>query len=212
MIIGLLLWPGMLPADDWKLRVDETGIQVYQQHRHPQFRQWHTLGLVRLNVSPAAVMALLRDLSACSQWLYGCLSAQELPGDLLRMVFEGPLWFKDRDVVFRTEWVYLPVTRQWLIQVINQADQHPSKNRRVERLHSFSASWLLTEVSAEVTHVSYELYMDPGLAVRAGVNRYNRDAVYLTIAAMRELLKDSTYQQAGELPWEDHQSVRSDRD
>ena len=190
-LLLVLISPGSLQAADWLLKTDQQGIQVYQQHRHPQFRQWHTLGQVRVAASAEAVLALLRKVEACSEWLYGCLSGEHTADGLVHMVFAGPLWFKDRDVVFSTERMYVPQTGQWLIEAHNQADKHPVKDRRVRRILNFSASWVITPVTEHSTHVSYELYMDPGLAVKAGVNKYNRDATFLTLQALRERLDQS---------------------
>ena len=190
-LLLVLFSPGLLQAADWLLKTDQQGIQIYQQHRHPQFRQLHTLGQVRVSASTEKVLALLRDVNTCNQWLYGCLSGEHKADGLVRMVFDGPLWFKDRDVVFSTERMYVSQTGQWLIEARNQAGKHPVKDRRIRRVRHFSASWVITPVGEDSTHVSYEVYMDPGLAVKAGVNKYNRDATFLSLQALRELLNQS---------------------
>ena len=121
-LLLVLISPGSLQAADWLLKTDQQGIKIYQQHRHPQYRQLHTLGQVRVAASTEAVLALLRKVEACSEWLYGCLSGEHTADGLVRMVFDGPLWYKDRDVVFSTERMYVPQTGQWLIEAHNQAE------------------------------------------------------------------------------------------
>lgn len=191
-LLLITLCPSPLFASDWLLKIDRQEIQIYQQHRHPQFRQLHTLGQVRVAATAEEVMALLGQVELCSEWLYGCLSGERQADGLIRMVFAGPLWFKDRDVVFSTERMLVRQTGQWLIEAQNQPARHPVNDRRIRRMHKFSASWVITPVSKHSTHVSYELYMDPGLAIKAGVNKYNRDAMHLSLQALRDRLAQST--------------------
>jgi hypothetical protein len=207
-----LLTSGPVQAEDWQLKSDRDGIRIYHQHRQARDKQLHTLGMLRVKASPQAVLALIKDLDACPRWIYGCLSARRLPDGLIHMVFAGPLWFKDRDIVFSSRLTYLKSTNQWYLAVENQPHQHPNPDKAVRRLRHFSTSWLLTPVNPEETHVSHQLYMDPELGIKAGVNKYNRSSTRQTLQAMRELLAEPVYQQATGWPDEVAQSARSAKD
>ena len=73
LMLGLFS-PVCLRADGWQLKVDQQGIQVYQQHRHPEFRQRHTLGQVKVEATVDELLMWLGDVGRCREWLYGCLS------------------------------------------------------------------------------------------------------------------------------------------
>ena len=127
LIILLFLASSSDANETWRLKIDQADIQIYQQHRHPKYRQWHTKGVMTVDQSADQVLTLLRDLSVCAEWVYGCLSANRIDEQLVRMVFEGPLWYKDRDVVFKTDLLETVAPRSWLVRLSNQPHLYPEK-------------------------------------------------------------------------------------
>ncbi len=178
----------------WRKKIDRNGIKVYQQHLHPKYHQWHTRGVMTIDGTPASVLALLQDLSVCAEWVYGCLSAERTTHDLVHMVFKGPLWYKDRDVVFSTDAQQQPDSGFWLVTISNQAHRLPGHDhRRVQHLEAF---WQIMPVNDQQTTITYQLYLDPDIGFKSGVNKYNRDAMYLTLKHMRSMMQQEPYKSA----------------
>ena len=187
-------WP--TSASQWQEKIHRDGILIEQQQRHKKFRQMHTRGQMKVQAKPTAVLALLQDLPACQQWLYGCRSAKRLPNGLVHMVFDGPLWFKDRDVVFVTESQHDSSTGAWKIAITSQA--HSALESKAIRIKQASASWVLQPMASGQLQITYELYMDPQIRLRSGVNKYNRDAMFRSLKALREWVQLPPYSTAPE--------------
>lgn len=197
--LGLLIgmsWSQINKAEvNWQLKIDRKGIQVFQSQQ-TGYSQKHSKGIVTVKAQPEQLLQLIADLSICDQWLYGCLSAEALDDGLIHMVFKGPLWFKDRDVIMSTTTQKVPTkdrfeseksqTDQW--QVITQSHAAKHINKKYVRINHTEASWLITSVGKDQVQISYELYIDPEISLKRGVNKYNRDAMFLTLRNLRNLL------------------------
>ncbi len=185
-LIGMS-WSEIINAKvNWQKKIDREGIQVFQ-HQQKGFRQKHNKGVITIKTRPERLTALMEDLSLCKQWLYGCITAKQFNDGLIHMVFKGPLWFKDRDVVMSTKTEYITEKKQWLVTTQSEANRHP--NDYYVRINQTQASWLITEVSNTQIQVTYELYIDPEISLKSGVNKYNRDAMYLSLNKIRKLLE-----------------------
>ncbi len=182
---------------EWALKIKRNDIQVYQQQQ-AGFKQKHSQGVVTVDNHLAAVFALLADLDACSEWMFACLKARKHGDDFIHMVFDGPMWFKTRDMVIKTEIAWLRDTKQWLITITN----HPHLNPGTEhvRVKHTAASWLLTVVDGSKTQIIYTLYLDPEVKLKTAVNKYLRDSVYLTLKNMRTQLQLPLYRKVNNLP------------
>ncbi|VAW44085.1 hypothetical protein MNBD_GAMMA02-1150, partial [hydrothermal vent metagenome] len=195
--LSLLFCGGLSVAEpaqpSWQLKIDRIGIQVFQQQQ-AGFKQKHSKGVMVVKAQSEQVMQLLQDLSLCSQWLYGCLSATRHDDGLIHIVVKGPLWFKDRDVVFASERRHLKASDQWLITTDNQPTMHPNSN--YVRVNTIHATWILTTINSKKIQISYEFYVDPQIKLKSGVNKYNRDALFLTLRRLRKLLRKSAVNQA----------------
>ena len=194
LLAVLFSWP--TSASQWQEKINREGILIEQQHRHEKFRQMHTRGKMTIKAKPAAVLALLQDLPAYQQWLYGCQSAQRLSNGMVHMVFDGPLWFKDRDVVFQSESQQDPSTGVWKIAVTHQ--RHSVSESKAVRIQQAAANWILQPTADGQLHITYELYMDPEISLKSGVNKYNRDAMFRSLKALRELVQLPPYSTASE--------------
>ncbi|WP_223787129.1 hypothetical protein [Marinicella meishanensis] len=188
VLFGCVLAWTVAAEPAWQKKIDQDDIRIWQRHQHPQFKQWHTRGVVLVPGDREVVLDLLRQTEHFPSWVHGCEAAENLAGGLIHMVFEGPLWFKDRDVVFSHRTTELTAPPGWLIEVVNQPHQHPGKQQL--RMQNMAASWQLRQISPDQVQVVYELYMDPEIGFKSGVNKYNRDAMFLTLKQMRERLTD----------------------
>ncbi|MGJ8663424.1 MAG: hypothetical protein ACSHWU_07230 [Marinicella sp.] len=204
IVTVLILFSGFAveAKSTWKEKINRNGIKVYQQHLHPQYKYFHTKGVMTIKAKPAAVIALMKDLKTCEHWVFSCLSAtylttQNKKGSTVHMTFEGPLWLKDRDVVFSIETEQL-ADEQWLMKIKNQSALFP--NNKFVRIQETEASWLLTPVANGELLVTYEIYMDPQTSFKAGVNKYNRDATYNTLLNMQKMLQQAPFNQIQDVP------------
>ncbi len=195
ILFGMLFLSSVIHAENqWRKKIDRKGIKVYQQHMHPKYKQWHTKGVMTVEGSSVSALALLKDLSLCSQWVHGCVSAERTSQGLVHMVFKGPLWFKDRDVVFSAVTEEHGDSGFWQVSISNQPHQLPAhKHLRVQNME---ASWQIIPINDQQTHIIYQFYMDPEIGFKSGVNKYNRDAMYLTLKHMRRMLQKKPAKQA----------------
>lgn len=200
LVCGLFLWPPVHAEEQWQEKINRQGIQVFQQHLHPKFKHMHTKGVLKVRAKPEAVVALMQDFKVCQQWVFGCLAAEFLPnhkgsGRFVHMMFKGPLWLKDRDVVVQVEVEHLE-NNQWQISIKNKPELYP--NKKYVRIQQTEATWLLTPLDKGRLEVSYSVYLDPKINFKAGVNKYNRDAVFSTLQNMRRMLRQASKNQAGQ--------------
>ena len=199
LVLSLLIgccWPQMLKSEtEWQLKIDLADIQIYQQQQ-AGFKLKHSKGVMVVKANAEQIMQLIQDLSLCSQWLYGCLSAQRFDDGLIHIVVKAPLWFKDRDVVFASESRHLAATDQWIISTVNQPFMHVNDN--YERVNTTQATWILTPINSKQSRVSYEFYVDPKVKIKVGIDKYNRNAVFLTLRRLRQLLRKSAVNLASE--------------
>lgn len=186
---GLLLQPAGAESG-WQKKIDQHEVQIFQRHLHPKYKQKHTKGLVTVNAQPSAILALLKDTEACPQWVYACLKGKRLADGLILMAFDAPLWFKDRDLVIGSTLSVDDQTGMWTLQLHN----HPNKyiDHDYVRIKNFSASWLLKPVNNHQTQIIYEVFMDPEISPKAGVDKYNRDAMLKTLVNLKVFLESST--------------------
>ena len=173
-------------GSDWELKIDIGGVKIYQQQR-VGFKQLHTKGSVVVVAQAQEVLALMEDLSLCSEWLYGCISAKQHGDGLTQMFLKGPMWYKDRDVVFSTKSHQLEGSGQWHLSMQNQPNMHIDSDHI--RVKHTDATWLITQLSPTQVTINYELYIDPEIKLRSGVDKYNRDAMFRTLRNIRKLLK-----------------------
>lgn len=195
----LLVLAGLAaPAGEsgWELKIKRNDIQVYQQQQ-AGFKQKHSQGVMTVDSKLASVFALLADLDACQDWMFACLEASRHSDDYIHMVFDGPMWYKKRDMVIKTE-VQLLHSKQWLITTSSHPAVKPDTPH--VRVKHTTASWLLTAVDASRTQIIYNLYLDPEVKLKAAVNKYLRDSVYLTLKNMRQQLQLPQYHEVEQLP------------
>lgn len=184
-------------ANEWQLVADKKGITIYQLQQ-PGFPYKHTKGVITVNAKPAMIFALLNDFTVCDQWIYGCLEGRRQANDDIYLVFKGPPFFKNREVVLHSRVAYLAETGQWLIAVENKPQ--PKVNDNHVMVRSLQAEWLLTAKSTHETTIEHTFYIDPNVSVKLGANRYNSRAIYRTLLQMPKMLELSKYQSEQELP------------
>ncbi len=184
-------------ADDWQLVTDKYGVQVYQKQEHGlPFK--HTRGVLTVQAKPAMVFALLNDFAACSQWIFGCLEGRRQEDNSIYLVFKGPPFFNNREVVLSSNVQYLKATGQWLIVIENIPNQ--AVNDDHVEIRTMQAQWLLTPQSANELTIDYSFYIDPNVSVKLGANRYNSRAIYRTLLQMKTMLQKTKYQSEQVLP------------
>lgn len=123
-------------------------------------------GVLRLDASLNAVMALLKDASFNEQWVYrsgGARVLQEMgyPEAYVYGVVDAPFPMVDRDTVVRFDFEQDPVSREITIAITNFPQFAPEADGLV-RVPDFGGFWHLRPLTDQGVMVTYQVYGDPG--------------------------------------------------
>src|SRR5210317_1530153 len=100
-----LLWSSVSSSqDDWKLKQDKDGIQIYSRE-NPLSDFDEFLATTQLNQSIHAFIAVLKDIPAIPDWMHSVKSSRliELRGDTVQIYYteaKAPFPLKNRDGVY----------------------------------------------------------------------------------------------------------------
>ncbi|MCB1583412.1 MAG: hypothetical protein R3E90_01370 [Marinicella sp.] len=187
----------VVAADSWQMVTNKNGIKIYQQQQ-PGLPFKHTKGVITVKAKPAMVFALLNDFAACGEWIFGCIGGERQSDDSIYLEFEGPPFFKNREVVLFSRVDYLHESEQWVITVENQPGKQLNKNNVL--IHKMQAQWLLTSLDNNELTIEHSFYIDPNVSIKLGANSYNSRAIYRTLLQLPSMLKRPKYQSEKELP------------
>ena len=123
-------------------------------------------GVVRLDASLNAIMALLKDASFNEQWVYRSGGARVLkemgyPQAYVYGIVDAPFPMVDRDTVVRFDFEQNPVTREITIGITNFPQFAPEADGLV-RVPDFGGFWHLRPLTDRGVMVTYQVYGDPG--------------------------------------------------
>ncbi|MDG2271687.1 MAG: hypothetical protein P8L39_05255 [Halioglobus sp.] len=123
-------------------------------------------GVLRLDASLNAIMALLKDASFNEQWVYRSGGARVLkemgyPQAYVYGIVDAPFPMVDRDTVVRFDFEQNPVTREITIGITNFPQFAPEADGLV-RVPDFGGFWHLRPLTDRGVMVTYQVYGDPG--------------------------------------------------
>jgi hypothetical protein len=123
-------------------------------------------GIVRVNASLNAVMALLKDADFNREWVYRSGGARILQDSgytqaYVYGVVDAPFPMSDRDTVVRFDYEQDPVTRAITITITNFPDFVPTEAGLI-RVPTFGGFWKLQPEKDGWVEVTYQVYGDPG--------------------------------------------------
>lgn len=182
----------------WETRVDEDGILV-QSRLTPGAKYEEFRAEAEIDATVAQAIALLKDTSACTQWLYRCKESRIIretsPTErIFYQVTSLPFPAKSRDSIFHAS-ITFEGTSSVRVTMSSIPDEiPPTKHVRVRE--AFGA-YILEPTGENKLRVTWQQYVDPGGALPAWlVNTMLTDLPFKSLQAFRELVQQSPYRDA----------------
>lgn len=204
--LGLLLcicvWTmAVSAADDWELRRDRDGIQVYTiDVEGSPYAAVRTITVVE-NVRLAALVALIEDAEACSSWADKCAESYvyERLSETEAYVYTHnsmPFPIKDRDVLAHVRWSQNLSTYEVTMESTATIGIMETQRRRL-RLTEASASWRFLPLPSGAVEVANEAHINPGSSLPGWVtNMLLVDTPFQTMKSFVAEVSKPKYQNA----------------
>lgn len=198
----LLLVPAFLSfqvttfGDDWQEVRNVDGVVVKQRSvAGSGYKETH--GVMRTNAGMFAVLAVLKDSAACTQWLYKCkhgetiaeLSAAE---HIYYTVIDAPFMLRDRDMYVRSKVTY-SVARSRLDIIMQGVSTYAPKHRRKVRVLDLRGFWIVQKIDDGQLEMTYQVHSNPQVSPKAPVNSMMIDSVFETLQRVARLAASSKY-------------------
>ncbi|MCK5689594.1 hypothetical protein KAI87_10015 [Myxococcota bacterium] len=191
------LWAGNGP---WEVVKDELGIKVF--HRSVDGADYKEFkGEATVSASIPALVALIKDVKACSKWQHKCGKMTVLSPDYSFQLTDLPWPLTDRYAVFHTRFLPAADGQSFTIEVENiKPSKLPSNLRSkvptyIDLVHMKKADgfWKFTKVNAAITKVVYQMRLDPGSLPSAMVNAGLVDKPFLSLKGMKKIVREPKY-------------------
>jgi len=186
---------------EWELRRDRDGIQVYTRSvegsPHKAVRTVTVLHAVNL----ASLVALIEDAAACPDWADRCAESylHERLSETESLVYthnDMPFPVKDRDVLARVRWVQNPDTFE-VAMTSSATEGILDKVRGRLRLTKAEAKWNFAPQADGSVLISNEVHLDPGSSLPGWVtNMLLVDAPFETMASFISEVREPKYSEA----------------
>jgi len=157
----------LLPSQvmGWEVILQEENLRV-QQRNYPGSDLNEIRGVVRVQASLNALMALLKDARFNRQWVYrsGGATILEENGYTQAYVYgvvDAPWPMQDRDTVVRFDYRQQAASKTITINISNFPDFIDEKDKFV-RVPDFGGYWQLRPEEEGWVEVTYQVYGDPG--------------------------------------------------
>ena len=194
----LLFFCSLVSADQWQLKKDSDGIQVYVRHvKGSAFRAF--LGKVDIDASLNTLMAIHADGESVKEWLKDCekskfISTFSKDGYLMYFRTDAPWPVQDRDYVLRYQISQDPQTYTLTLSFNGEANLMPEQKDCV-RVSEIAGAWRMTPLNAQRTHVEYEVHADPNGELPAWLaNQFVVDQPFHTLKKLRQRARMTQYQ------------------
>jgi hypothetical protein len=200
ILVSALLFPIEGLADEWQLKKDEEGIQVYTRSvegfSYKAIRAEVQLQQTRLS----SVVALIRNSPECPQWSATCSSAtiiewvSELE-NFVHTVSELPWPVKDRELVSHVIWSQDP---QSLIVTMrgNAVEGKLQASQGNVRITDARIGWEVISLADGSARVTFTAHIDPTSILPGWVSNFLLvDSPFKTLQGLRERVKLEKYRQ-----------------
>lgn len=187
---------GVNSASAWELEKQKDDIAVYSLQK-PNYKLKHYKAETRIHKDADTILAALQDTEACAEWVYNCISNSMVDmADVRKRVYHtvihSPLWFKDRDFYLQSQVVYEAKEKLFTISLESKSDYAKVSEDRV-RITEVEMTWQLTYVSDDVTAVTYQVYIDPKLPIKAINHTMIQKSVFKTMQGLIEVVDKPIY-------------------
>ncbi|MFK7829870.1 MAG: START domain-containing protein [Congregibacter sp.] len=188
------------PETDWRLEKKEDGIEVYTRAVEGAKHRAVKATMV-VEAGPAALVALVRDTSACAKWAAFCKSSSEheVLSETEMYVYtlnDMPWPVKDRDALSHVFWT-LDADTGTVVMRATAVTGVMKEKKGTLRLTDAVTSWTFIPEPDERTTVISEAHVNPGGPIPAWItNRLLVDAPFETLSQMRKLISSGRYDDA----------------
>ncbi len=190
----------LIAADNWELKKDSDGIQVYTRKVEDSTYK-AVRGVTEIETSLTSLVAVVQDSAACPQWADLCKEShvEETLSEREMYVYthnDLPWPVTDRDVLAHVVWTQDPATQSVTMLSTATKDKLEKKKGRV-RLTEAEARWIFTPLPNNKVEVVTEAHINPGGPVPAWVtNMLLVDTPFKTLTNLKTLVTRPKYQNA----------------
>jgi hypothetical protein len=198
MLIAMFIGAEEAVESEWTLRKDKIGIQVYSRKVEGlAYREFK--GIVDIESTLAASLALLDDTEACVDWMYRCESARVLQKSGIRQrhvyqVSDLPFPAASRDVIIKVELLDYSTDS---IRVTNQSVPDFIETTSLVRIRDSYGTYFLQQLDDDRLRLTWTQYIDPAGRLPAFmVNALLTDVPFNSLKKFREVVKKEKYRNA----------------
>ncbi len=193
---AFLSFPSGADETGWQPVKETAGIEVQQKAiKNSPFKA--TRGTMLSDARMFDVLAVLKDVEPCAQWLHKCtfgktvakMSESEY---VYYTVIDSPFFFKDRDSYVRSAVTYNRDQESLYIQMDGVEDTAPPTKKRV-RVLDFTGYWKIEQHNDEQIRLVYEIHMDPQVSAARAANSTMATSVLETLRNVDRLAQSSPY-------------------
>lgn len=185
----------------WEMVKDEAGVQVY--HRSVDGSDYVEFkGEATIKASVPALVALLRDVSACKKWQHKCGNKTSLSPAYSCKITDLPWPLSDRYALQHTLFVFAPDRKSVTIRIRNipisklppklKAKLPPLKD--IIHMKKADGFWKLIKVDEGTTKVIYQMHLDPAGTIPSAIaNAGFVDKPFDSLNGMKEIVQKPKY-------------------
>lgn len=189
---------GYAAGGNWVVKKNEAGIQVQQQQSGSPHEV--TKGEVEVDATLDALVALLRDVSACPRWVHACKEGRLVktisPSERITYAVIGsPFPLEDRDMYVYSNTRYQRHNGTVVISLAGRENYDAGQRGRT-RLLDLKGSWVFHQTSPGHVRVNYQIYADPQAPLNGASNDHMAESVFETLRGLRGVVKEAKYRDA----------------
>ncbi|MFA0381011.1 START domain-containing protein [Vibrio sp. 10N.222.54.A3] len=185
-------------TDGWSLARDKKGIEVYNRKiEGSHFKEFRAEG--DINASLTSIIALFIDTSVGTQWVENIDDMEEIEHfsaahTITKTYTKAPWPVADREAIVENVITQDPETMVVTIDQHGRPDYLPNNNKKIVRVAELEASWLLTPIDENTTHISYRVLSDPGGDIPYWlINMVAVSQPYNTLRGLSKMLDSGEY-------------------
>ncbi|MCB1671693.1 MAG: START domain-containing protein [Gammaproteobacteria bacterium] len=200
----VFFWNGEYAAaglEDWTLRRDENGIQVYTRAVVGSPYDEVLTTTVVDNLRLASLVAVLQDPAACPRWVHHCSRSHLLSTVSEREVYvysynDMPFPIRDREIISHVLWSQDPVNRS-LTMTGTAVDGFVDRTPGSVRLTEARVAWRFQPLAGGRIRITNRAHLNPGSRIPAWLtNNLLVETPFLTMSAFISLARTSDFREA----------------
>ena len=197
VLICLLLQTTAQCQEDWKLKKDKNGIQVYSR-KTPNFKFDELKVDCIFEGKISQLAAVILDVNNQYQWVYKTAKSEILKqvtdADLFYYSeIECPWPFDNRDLIARMT-ITQNTSTKILSIVAKSVDDYLPRKKNLVRVKYSSALWTITPLSNAQFKVEYKIQIDPGDGVPAWIlNMFATNGPYESFKNLKDKIMLPAY-------------------